>query len=196
MKHCSKCGELKPLNEYYKRKASLDGYHRQCKKCIIAQVSKHYFDNPEPAKQRSKKWRLDNPDWTKANNKNWRENNLEYSKARNHKWREDNKEQHRANSREWAKNNKEKRKAANYKRRAALEQNGIFKISNKEWQKIYDSECVYCGSRDMVQADHVIPVTRGGRHSIGNLVPACRSCNTSKNSKTITEWQKAKRNPR
>jgi len=38
--------------------------------------------------------------------------------------------------------------------------------------------------------DHVVPLIRGGRHSVGNIIPACRSCNSSKGGKFIIEWKK------
>ena len=193
MKQCSKCGESKPLSEYYKRSDTKSGYHAQCKKCVINKVSETYFANPEPAKQRSKDWRKNNPEWNKANNKSWRENNKEYVAQKNAEWRTNNLEQHRNNSKQWAKENPEKRKANNYKRRSCISENGKFEITKKEIVTIYKSECVYCGSNQKITLDHVIPIKRGGTHSLGNLVPACQSCNSSKGTKTITEWKKAKR---
>ncbi len=44
--------------------------------------------------------------------------------------------------------------------------------------------CQYCGGRaDSV--DHVIPKSRGGRHSWDNVVAACRPCNTRKSDKLL-----------
>lgn len=54
-----------------------------------------------------------------------------------------------------------------------------------QWQKVlsdFDQRCAYCGAeRDLVM-EHVIPINRTalGEHSLGNLVPACRSCNATK----------------
>lgn len=50
--------------------------------------------------------------------------------------------------------------------------------------------CVYCGDRKPAQWrwDHVHPVSKGGRTVIGNLVPACSSCDDSKQEKTLDEW--------
>lgn len=52
--------------------------------------------------------------------------------------------------------------------------------------------CFYC---DVVLSpkyhlDHVVPLSRGGLHSIGNLVIACISCNCSKRNKFIVEWRR------
>lgn len=47
----------------------------------------------------------------------------------------------------------------------------------------YDNTCVYCAGRfeqDELTLDHVEPRVKGGDHSEGNLVTACRSCNTAK----------------
>lgn len=33
MKQCTKCNEVKPLSEFYRATASLDGYFSQCKTC-------------------------------------------------------------------------------------------------------------------------------------------------------------------
>ncbi|WP_203620386.1 HNH endonuclease [Streptomyces sp. SID8499] len=41
--------------------------------------------------------------------------------------------------------------------------------------------------------DHVIPLSRGGQHAEGNLVPACKSCNSSKGDKLLIEWLLVKR---
>ena len=50
--------------------------------------------------------------------------------------------------------------------------------------------CQYCGDspgRHMLTVDHVIPRSRGGRHTWENLVTACISCNQKKGSLTPEE---------
>jgi 5-methylcytosine-specific restriction endonuclease McrA len=37
--------------------------------------------------------------------------------------------------------------------------------------------------------DHVVPLARGGGHSIDNVVPACRPCNRSKGGKLVADWR-------
>lgn len=50
--------------------------------------------------------------------------------------------------------------------------------------------CAYCGQvADPVHLDHVIPVARGGRTSIGNLVPACAGCNQAKWATLLSVWR-------
>lgn len=40
--------------------------------------------------------------------------------------------------------------------------------------------CVYCGSGDNLQCDHVVPVSKGGATTLENLATACRTCNVRK----------------
>lgn len=61
-----------------------------------------------------------------------------------------------------------------------------------QWRPIldfYGKRCAYCGSPDDIEIDHVIPITRGGVHEPGNVVPACRSCNRDKGNQLLREWR-------
>lgn len=51
--------------------------------------------------------------------------------------------------------------------------------------------CVYCGETSSLTIDHVFPKSLGGSHDPSNLVPACRSCNSSKGAKTLEAWRSA-----
>ena len=54
--------------------------------------------------------------------------------------------------------------------------------------------CAYCGRSDgALQRDCVLPISRGGRYTFDNVVPACRSCNTSKCNDEVTAWLRRKR---
>lgn len=54
--------------------------------------------------------------------------------------------------------------------------------------------CAYCGSPDRsLQRDCVLAISRGGRYTLENVVPACRSCNTSKCNEEVTAWLRRKR---
>src|SRR5688572_10198101 len=54
--------------------------------------------------------------------------------------------------------------------------------------------CAYCGATDTtLQRDCVLAISRGGRYTLDNVVPACRSCNTSKCNTEVTAWLRRKR---
>lgn len=54
--------------------------------------------------------------------------------------------------------------------------------------------CAYCGTcSGTMQRDCVLPLSRGGRYTLENVVPACRACNTSKCNSEVTGWLRRKR---
>ncbi len=58
-----------------------------------------------------------------------------------------------------------------------------------EIQAEFDGRCTYCLEYpERLEMDHVIPLSRGGNHTADNIVPACRSCNSSKGNKLLSEW--------
>ena len=38
-----------------------------------------------------------------------------------------------------------------------------------------------------------MPISRGGRYTVENVVPACGSCNASKRNDEVTSWMRRKR---
>jgi 5-methylcytosine-specific restriction endonuclease McrA len=61
------------------------------------------------------------------------------------------------------------------------------------WQrKLARGECHYCGRKvaagDLTM-DHIVPLVRGGRSTRGNVVPACKACNSRKKYLLPVEWK-------
>ena len=65
-------------------------------------------------------------------------------------------------------------------------------ITKNMWASVlrrYKNRCVWCGKDDVdLTIDHLIPIFRGGDNSFGNIVPACRSCNSKKGIKSVVGW--------
>lgn len=57
-------------------------------------------------------------------------------------------------------------------------------INQAEWHAIlqrHDHRCAYCRAADLpLEMDHVIALSKGGRHVASNIVPACKPCNSAK----------------
>ena len=69
-------------------------------------------------------------------------------------------------------------------------------LTEAEWFAILDAwaRCAYCGADGVaLQKDCVLPISRGGRYTIENVVPACRSCNASKSNEEVTVWMRRRR---
>lgn len=50
-KRCGKCGKTKMLNEFYKKKATKDGYCAMCKLCMNIYRLAHYKENKEKVRK-------------------------------------------------------------------------------------------------------------------------------------------------
>jgi hypothetical protein len=65
-------------------------------------------------------------------------------------------------------------------------------LPRSEWERMKveaDGRCFYCaGVTDVFEAEHVIPVSRGGSSQVWNFVAACRDCNRIKGSRTGWEF--------
>jgi len=66
-------------------------------------------------------------------------------------------------------------------------------LRQSQWWKnrIATGICHYCGARVAPQEltlDHVVPLVRGGQSTRGNCVPACKECNSRKQSLLPVEW--------
>lgn len=69
-------------------------------------------------------------------------------------------------------------------------------LTDIEWFRILDvwACCAYCGADGVaLQKDCVLPISRGGRYTLDNVVPACRSCNTSKSNGEVTAWMRRRK---
>jgi hypothetical protein len=65
-------------------------------------------------------------------------------------------------------------------------------LTDQQWDALkaaWGGGCAYCGApEESVQRDCVLPISRGGRYTLENVVPACRSCNASKCNHEVTDW--------
>ena len=72
----------------------------------------------------------------------------------------------------------------------------VHDLTDAQWAALQAAwgGCAYCGATDgALQRDCVLPISRGGRYTLDNVVPACRSCNTSKCNDEVTGWLRRKR---
>jgi len=87
-------------------------------------------------------------------------------------------------------------------RRRAVEQ---LAVSIRDLNRLlarHRGECAYCSRKlekwgrqhaNSLQWDHVLALSAGGRHSIGNLLPVCRDCNLRKGNTFLAIWRAASR---
>lgn len=172
------CKLEKPYNEYHKNSARKAGIHTICKPCNIEKVAKWQKANPGRVLESSR--RIYHRDIEKSR---------KARAARVRKWYKAHPDKGREASASWKSKNRKMATAYENSRRARKLEAGIYLILPREINKILSSPCAACGKCDKISIDHIIPLSRGGRHSVGNLQALCQRCNSSKNDKTIMEWK-------
>lgn len=78
------------------------------------------------------------------------------------------------------------------------ERDNIPRPFRRDVMKRDDFRCAYCGKQSdsqreatrkaLLSIDHIIPMTRGGKTIMSNLICCCKLCNNEKNNRTPEEW--------
>lgn len=66
MKRCTKCGELRPLDQFYAAKDTRDGLRGDCKLCFKARAKARYPQVRDKAIARAQQWAKENPERRRA----------------------------------------------------------------------------------------------------------------------------------
>lgn len=101
-----------------------------------------------------------------------------------------NKEKVKAWAIAWRKNNRDRIRHIGNARRVRKLNNGgshTFEELTAKFEALGNA-CFYCGKGGPISIDHDVPISRGGSDDISNILPACKSCNSSKNAKTAKEF--------
>jgi len=177
-KRCIKCGQSRLLPEFYKDRKMRGGYRSECKDCHKSYCKNYVEKNTEKIRKYLKNYNKENFEYKREYDRRWRQENRERYCETKRKYRQQNPEWHKIIS-----SNKDAR------RRARKKNNGTFKVSNKDTRKLYQKNCVFCGTHENIVIDHVIPIAKGGVHGIGNLQPLCHSCNSRKSDNYMVKFK-------
>ena len=192
-KQCTKCGEVRPLEEYPAQKASKDGRRSQCIKCVkayqaayreanreklIAKKAGYRADNREKLAAAERERRAANPEKFKSREKARRDANLEKHRSKESTYREANREAVRARARaryaddieagrsrnaKWRSDNPEV-VAANKARRRAAKLN-----ATPAWLTTEHNEQI----RKLYAQRNSVSERTGIEHHVDHIVPLC-----------------------
>lgn len=191
MKQCTKCGEIKPLNEFHKDRRNLSsGRVAQCKICVKKRTRKYYKENkPQIIARICKYEQLHQQEVASRHHKYYLAHRKEII-ARSVRWGRENPEKARFKSTKWNKNHPEKiRETIN--RRRARKVAAIGSHTNKDFIELCEDtewRCLRCGAPHTIKKlteDHIVPLSKGGTDNIDNIQPLCGSCNGAKGIKVI-----------
>lgn len=203
-KTCTKCGQTYPATaEYFHRRKKNNSLRSACKPCHNAQGRKWVQSLSEEQRSARRKvcTELQRGYYKRHNdeiNQRDRERNQQPERQvqrRTHRvvWYEANRDYVREYHRQYRKAKPEFRKAQSERRRS-LKKQALGTHTAADIITLYEQSedrCMYCGIRlfGEYHLDHIHPLSRGGTNWPENLAIACVRCNTSKNDRTLAEWQ-------
>lgn len=214
---CNGCNLPKNNDEFGLDSRAKTGLKSRCKECLRKQgrnYSKSRRENLEQKQllnNRNKEWKkvkfeedpnyhkknyARNPEKRRENQRKYYSNNTEKELKNQKIWRADNREIYLQSSKNWKLNNKEKtkqiQKISSLAYRARKTNATIQDFSCKELNyrmSVFGFLCSYCGGQ-FEHIDHVIPLSKGGKHCLSNLRPSCQICNNKKFNKDYKVWIK------
>lgn len=185
MKRCCTCHKHRLESFFSKARNRKDGLYQQCKACNKKASQKYYKENRDKilvsVKAYSKR-----PIVAARIHKYCKQYYVKHrveQLAAAKQWRRDNLERRRLYIQEWNKKNRKKVRA--YQKAYKIRRYGTNpELTERGWQillSVFRGCCAYCKRKlSKLEQDHVLALSRKGRHAIGNVVPACRSCNATK----------------
>lgn len=66
------------------------------------------------------------------------------------------------------------------------------RISKESLFYLYHCKCAYCGAELSIKTltkDHIVPISKGGKHTFDNLAACCTFCNAKKSDSTSSHWK-------
>ncbi|UQA94950.1 HNH endonuclease signature motif containing protein [Streptomyces halobius] len=162
--------------------------------------------NPEAAKAKEAAYRERNADAIRERKRRYSQREAERLREKNSRYYAANRERllaqmasYRARNAEslarsqvrYRKERPEVIRACNQRRRARAREARVepFALADlfADWEERGLYACTACGA-PWEHIDHVIPLSKGGAHSIANLQPLCAACNLSKSDRDPWVW--------
>lgn len=171
---CNKCSKDQPESEFrLYRKSSKVYRYRICKSCENSYAKEYRTNHVDQIKKAHRNWNIAHKEYKME----YRATHPEYVQRQQEHEKERRKSDRVKQMRIVWENNRRARKIGN----------GV--VTQDEWNAVlefYGYKCLRCKRTDVpLTQDHVMPLKLGGKHSISNLQPLCRSCNSIKQAKYI-----------
>lgn len=197
-KTCTKCGNEYPATTeyFYRQKDGKYGFRADCKECFLKGSKSYREKHVDEVRARARKYQQEHSEARKAYLAQWYAENKQRHMVYGREYRKAHVEQTRANSRKQYRRNLEfnrlkgRAKASRYYARKRLAV-GTYTAADIQLQlKSQRGLCWHCGKPvgDTYQADHLIPLSRGGSNAPENIVISCAVCNQSRGAKLPQEW--------
>lgn len=184
------------LNNQEKVKKRKKDYYQQNAEQIRAKSALWYQENKERAFARARDYYAKNNEKIRLQRAVYREKNREYFKAYHRTYyltyKEQNQDRIKAYRIKWnhSPEGREYKRIAVHRCNSRKKQNHACQYTPEQVKKRmadFDNCCAYCGKTANTN-DHFVAISSGGADVIGNIIPACGTCNSSKCNRDAKEW--------
>ena len=150
---------------------------RHCLECERESSQAYRRRHPKQSNKSTSDWKKRNPNVVKLGLKRGRESGRLAANTR--RWRQ--------NHPEYKEDHAKKERIRRFKKKASRTLDYTTSQIDARVAE-FDNCCAYCGSTGKLSIDHFIPLAQGGFDCIGNMIPACISCNSSKQDSDPLIW--------
>ena len=164
MKRCCRCNTEKPLDQFGRDNVRKDGLTPRCRDC-----NREYL----------REWKAANRERKLEINREWNSRNAVYYREWQRKWRAENPDANRAADQKWRDANRDKVRAKDLRRRAAKQGANAGDVDLAALWEANGGLCQLCMEpidRSLrfphpmsASVDHILPLSKGGRHEQSNL---------------------------
>jgi len=199
MKQCTRCKQQKSTDEFYHNRTMKDGLDPWCKTCASKHARAYRETHSEELKIKKACYHASHQEIDNARSKLYAEIHREKSRARANAWYTTHRERAKQSSKKWRLSHPDEAQVIVERCRANRKNAPGHGLSSGQWidiQEEYNYCCAYCRQREPLEMDHFVPLAKAGAHDFSNVVPACRSCNSSKNGAFFEDWISRGGNPK
>lgn len=152
----------------------------------------HRERHPEQIKREKAQYYAANKAAVLATNRANALNNADAYKATRLEYSRAHRAENSARCKAWKADNRPRVNVNNARRRANKVNAPINDFVIAQWRELlvqFDNCCAYCGRNDQtLTQDHVVPLSGGGSHTMANIVPCCKSCNSRKGTQSAEDY--------
>ena len=210
-KYCKHCNTIKEhtIENFTHTKSN------ECRDCLgVKRLETNYFENSKLAKNGLKKCKYCNDIKSLEQfdiHSKVKGNTVSYCKDCKHIYKrekssydrnylKDNLDIKKAYYNHWKENGGIELRRMNNQSREAKKKSLLADLTSTQWEetlKYFNYTCAYCDLSKQehmdrydtsLSQDHIIPVTDDGAYSNFNIIPACKSCNSSKNNRELEDF--------
>jgi hypothetical protein len=178
--------------------------YRNANRDKIRESERRYYNaNIKKSQERQRRYRNANIDKVRAYKRRWQQLNIDIKRKSESQWRNSNPDKVRQKSLRYRNTNKDKIREYGRRRDAlkrANRQSALVPIAPRQIEirlALWCHRCAFCGvdakhhrnhKYERLTIEHALALTNQGLDEAANIMPACFTCNSSKNATPIEEW--------